>query len=389
MFQAGMLMPNFLKGALVLLVILPTAFGQMALTTAQIAKKVSPSVVVIRGKTDAGDVLGSGFIVSKDGKLVTNLHVIRDMKAASVQLANGETFDTIGVLAIDERRDIAIVQISGFNLPVLMLGNSNEAIVGEHVVVVGSPHGLVGTVTAGILSSIRDSGDGFKVLQTDAALNPGNSGGPLLNGKGQVIGVIVSQLESSVGLNFAIPINYVRGILANLHGPITFDQMRNTLTQASALSLESDTSRLSLNATLDWLKRVLPLGSMHKAALGKEVIITLVPIRFDSCTASFDLAEEWVWGTDDRRLMVTRFSVSLGALTDGNVKRVHDQGFDQFVVTLETAPNGTVTEYIEDSENPTKSTGKISVIPFAEEAMAGRVLNAFIHAGDLCRNKQP
>ena len=90
---------------------LSTAFGQISLTTAQIAKRVSPSVVVVQGKTDSGDVLGSGFIVSKDGKIVTNLHVIRDMKTASVQLANGEVFDSASVLAVDELRDLAIIRI--------------------------------------------------------------------------------------------------------------------------------------------------------------------------------------------------------------------------------------------------------------------------------------
>src|ERR1035437_5623044 len=153
------------------LLILPIAFGQTALTTAQIAKKVSPSVVVIQGKTDSGDVLGSGFIVSKDGKLVTNLHVIRDMRTATVQLANRETFDSVSVLALDERRDLAVVQIAGFNLPVLELGNSDALTVGEPLVIVGSPQGLEGTVTAGILSSVRDASEGFTVLQTDAAVN--------------------------------------------------------------------------------------------------------------------------------------------------------------------------------------------------------------------------
>src|ERR1019366_6441592 len=100
------------------LLIVPIAFGQTTLTTAQIAKKVSPSVVVIQGKTDSGDVLGSGFIVSKDGKIVTNLPVIRDMKTASVQFANGETFHSVSVLAIDERRDLAIVKGAGFEPPV-------------------------------------------------------------------------------------------------------------------------------------------------------------------------------------------------------------------------------------------------------------------------------
>src|ERR1035438_9940618 len=95
-----------MKNLICFLLLLPfTAFGQTALTTTQIAKKVSPSVVVINGKTDSGDVLGSGFIVSKDGKIVTNLHVIRDMKNVSVQTATGDIFDSISVLATDERRD--------------------------------------------------------------------------------------------------------------------------------------------------------------------------------------------------------------------------------------------------------------------------------------------
>ena len=201
------------------LLILPTAFGQTALTAAQIAKKVSPSVVVIQGKTDSGEVLGSGFIVSNDGKIVTNLHVIREMKTASVQLANGEMFDSLSVLAIDERRDLAVVQIPGFNLSALEVGDSDVLTVGEPLVIVGSPRGLEGTVTAGILSSVRDSGQGFKVLQTDAAVNPGNSGGPLINKKGQAIGVVSFKMRSAEGLNFAVPINYVLALINNLHGP--------------------------------------------------------------------------------------------------------------------------------------------------------------------------
>src|SRR5579859_7065642 len=128
---------------------LPIAFGQNALTTAQIAKKVSPSVVVIEGKSDSGNVLGSGFILSQDGKIVTNLHVIRDLRATSVRLADGEIFDSISIVATDERRDLAIVHVAGFDLPALDLGNSNSVTVGEPVVVVGSPRGLEGTVTAG------------------------------------------------------------------------------------------------------------------------------------------------------------------------------------------------------------------------------------------------
>jgi hypothetical protein len=238
--------------ACLLTTLLPVAFGQVSLTTAQIAKRVSPAVVVIQGKTDSGDVLGSGFIVSIDGKIVTNLHVIRDMKTANVQLANGRTLDSVLVLATDERRDLAIVKVAGFDLPALELGNSDALTVGEPLVIVGSPRGLEGTVTAGILSSIRDSGDGFKVLQTDAAVNPGNSGGPLVNAKGEAIGVVSFKLKSSEGLNFAIPINYVRGLLNNVHEPMTLEQIRRRLTEKNA-------SDLSPKEAIQWLKDRLAL----------------------------------------------------------------------------------------------------------------------------------
>src|ERR1022692_3790281 len=99
--------PQLAKSVFASLLMVPIAVGQVPLTTAQIAKRVSPSVVVIQGKTDSGDVLGSGFIVSKDGKIVTNLHVIREMKSASVQTATGRIFNSISVLATDERHDLA------------------------------------------------------------------------------------------------------------------------------------------------------------------------------------------------------------------------------------------------------------------------------------------
>jgi len=248
-----------LKLSFASLLIVPIAFGQNTFTTAEIAKKVSPSVVVIQGKTESGQVLGSGFVVSKDGKIVTNLHVIRDMKTATVQLANGDVFDSVALLAIDERRDLAIVKVAGFDLPVLELGNSDVLAVGEQLVIVGSPRGLEGTVTAGILSSVRDSGGGFKVLQTDASVNPGNSGGPLVNNKAEAIGVVSFKLRSAEGLNFAVPINYVRGLLNNLHEPITLEQMQKDLL-SSAATLPQSNGGQTLRETLDWLSEKLPLG---------------------------------------------------------------------------------------------------------------------------------
>jgi hypothetical protein len=311
------------------MLIVPIASGQIALTTAQIAKRVSPSVVVIQGKTDSGDVLGSGFIVSKDGKIVTNLHVIRDMKAASVQLANREIFDSVSVLATDERRDLAILKVAGFDLSVLDLGNSDALTVGEPLVIVGSPRGLEGTVTAGILSSVRDSGDGFKVLQTDAAVNPGNSGGPLVNNKGQAIGVVSFKLRSA-GLNFAIPINYVRGLLNNLHEPMTLEQMRQLLVNTKSTAQRG--SGASLKETLDWLKEKIPLATVnyvHSAFDEDGHTITTsrseqgAVMSFESCTVAFGSVE--VETTAPRNIGSThsiQFTVPLGILTTGYVDRV-------------------------------------------------------------------
>ena len=123
-----------MKNLICFLLVLPfTAFSQTALTTAQIAKRVSPSVVVIQGNTDSGDVLGSGFLISKGGKIVTNLHVIRDIKAASVELADGKVFDSISVLATDKRRDLAIIKITGMDLPISDLGDSDALAIGEQI----------------------------------------------------------------------------------------------------------------------------------------------------------------------------------------------------------------------------------------------------------------
>jgi S1-C subfamily serine protease len=202
-----------------------------SIDSAEISSKVSPAVVLIKGASSDGGVLGSGIIISADGKIATNLHVLRGLKAAGVQLASGEIFDSVSILAFDERKDIALIKVAGFDLPIVELGNSNSVRSGEPVVVIGSPRGLQGSVTTGVVSAIRDdpSGSGFKVIQSDAAANPGNSGGPLLNARGQAIGIVTAKLRGAEGLNFAIPINYVRGLLDNLQKPSSLDELQISL----------------------------------------------------------------------------------------------------------------------------------------------------------------
>ena len=200
----------------------------------EITKKVAPAVVLIKGTTDSGDVLGTGVIISGDGKIATNLHVVQNLRNGGVQLASGEKFDSFSVSAFDARKDIAIIKIPGFDLPFVPLGNSNNIQVGEPVLVVGSPLGLQGSVTTGVISSMRDdpAGGGFKVLQTDAAANPGNSGGPLVNRQSELIGIITFKIVGGENLNFAIPVNYLRGLMDSPVSVISLDELRLKLGNA-------------------------------------------------------------------------------------------------------------------------------------------------------------
>ncbi len=228
---------------------IPVLYPQSGLISPEIVDKASKSVVLLKGAMENGTVLGSGFLISSDGKVATNLHVIREMKTGGVQLQSGELFDSFSVLAFDERKDLAIVQIAGFDLPAIELGNSNEVRPGEPVIAIGSPRGLQGTVTSGVVSAVRDDpgAAGYKVIQTDAASNPGNSGGPLINGKGQVIGVVTAKLRGSDGLNFAVPVNYVRGLMTSLGKPLNLDGLR-----AAVKNLPSDAFKDAPSFPTNW-----------------------------------------------------------------------------------------------------------------------------------------
>lgn len=226
---------NLSKGLIILQVSLccvtGTAVAQVAFDTVAVADQILPALVEIKGESITGQSGGggSGFVVTPDGKIVTCLHVIKDLKLGSVRLSGGEIFDTFTVLAFDERRDLAIIKVPGFDLPTVSLGNSDDVKTGEPVMLLGSPHGLEGTLTTGIVSAVRELPSGVKTIQTDAAANPGNSGGPMANLEGEAIGVIDSGRLDSENLNFAIPINYIRGMLTDVQSPKTLDEMRSSL----------------------------------------------------------------------------------------------------------------------------------------------------------------
>jgi serine protease Do len=170
----------------------------------------------------AVEAKGSGFIISSTGIIVTNNHVVNDAKTVSVTLSNGSTYPA-KVLGTDARTDLAVLKINaGRPLPYVDIGSSANVEPGEWVVALGNPFGLGGTVTAGIVSALgRDIGDGpyDKFIQIDAPINEGNSGGPLFDQHGEVIGVntaILSPTGGSVGIGFAIPSDQVKRVVAQL-----------------------------------------------------------------------------------------------------------------------------------------------------------------------------
>ncbi len=154
--------------------------------------------------------VGSGFIIESNGLILTNAHVVEGANTIYVTLTDKREFKA-KLLGMDKRTDVAVVKIDARDLPKLPLGDSSRVRVGEWVLAIGSPFGLENTVTAGIVSAkSRDTGDYLPFIQTDVAVNPGNSGGPLLNTAGQVIGInsqIFSRSGGYMGISFAIPID--------------------------------------------------------------------------------------------------------------------------------------------------------------------------------------
>ncbi|SMG03085.1 DegQ family serine endoprotease [Burkholderia singularis] len=172
--------------------------------------KNAPSQPDAPPDTEQNRGVGSGFVLSSDGYVMTNAHVVDDADTIYVTLTDKREFKA-KLIGVDERTDVAIVKINATNLPTVAIGDSNRVRVGEWVVAIGSPFGLDNTVTAGIVSAKgRNTGDYLPFIQTDVAVNPGNSGGPLINMSGEVIGInsqIYSRTGGFMGISFAIPID--------------------------------------------------------------------------------------------------------------------------------------------------------------------------------------
>ncbi|MGA9043011.1 MAG: trypsin-like peptidase domain-containing protein [Terriglobales bacterium] len=216
---------------------------------------------------------GSGFIIDKEGHILTNYHVIADARQLEVTLHNRKKYRAT-VIGTDRSHDLAVVQIKGAELTPMVLGDSRNLQVGQKVYAIGNPFGLSGTLTSGIVSSIRSvqEPEGTTIdeaIQTDAAINPGNSGGPLLNWRGEVIGIntmIASNSGQSAGIGFAIPINTAKAVLNDL---VTLGRVRRPALGVVTVPISPELAeQMGLAADSGLLiERVVPGGAADHAGL--------------------------------------------------------------------------------------------------------------------------
>jgi len=248
-----------------------------------IYRRAIPSVVNITSKTMAYDFFwgavpeegqGSGFIIDKQGHILTNYHVVGDAQQLEVTLHNKKTYRAT-VIGRDRGHDLAVIQINAPEVMPAVLGDSKNLQVGQKVFAIGNPFGLAGTMTRGIISSLRPirSPEGAYIdeaIQTDAAINPGNSGGPLLNSHGEVIGInsmiATGGSNQSAGIGFAIPINTAKAVLNDL---ITLGSVRRPSLGIVSLPIGPELAQqIGLPANYGVLIiRVVPGGAAEQAGL--------------------------------------------------------------------------------------------------------------------------
>ncbi len=212
-----------MRGALALsLVVLACSGSQKPqrtrMSTKEIVDRTKPAIVRITSQLGDQVGVGTGFIVSSDGHIATNLHVIAGSSSVKVKLLDGSEHQVTRVIAADYKRDLAIIAIEATGLPTLRIGNSDEVNAGDRVIAIGNPLGFLDyTVSDGLISSIRPLDENVTLLQISAPISQGSSGGPLFNPYGEVIGVAVGITDPKTGgqnLNFGIPSNYLKPLLA-------------------------------------------------------------------------------------------------------------------------------------------------------------------------------
>ena len=274
----------------------PAKLDPEEITNVNVYKKALPAVVNIKSTSVSFDFFygvvpqegqGSGFLLDQQGHILTNYHVIANARQVEVTLESRKSYRA-QVIGGDERLDLAVLKIDAPGLSAATLGDSHGLQVGQKVFAIGNPFGLQGTMTRGIISSIRpvQEPQGERIdeaIQTDAAINPGNSGGPLLNSRGEVIGIntmIFSPVGQSAGIGFAIPINTAKAVLNDL---VTYGRVRRPSLGVEVLPIGPELSeQMGLAADHGLLiMRVFPGGAAGRAGLqggDKRAYLGNIPI---------------------------------------------------------------------------------------------------------------
>jgi S1-C subfamily serine protease len=242
---------------------------------ATIAKEANGAVVSIVMSDKEGHPIaqGSGFLISKDGWVVTNYHVIKSGSSAVVKLPDGAFFPVDGIVASDKGRDVAIIKAHGNDFRTLTFGDSARLQVGEEVVAIGNPLSLESTVSNGIVSAIRTvEEEGGKFLQITAPISHGSSGGPLLNMAGEVVGITSAVIMGGENLNFAIPIDDVKPMIgssvskvrsgAGVGSALPDEAEPGSTEPATGPSTQSVQNEPSLEETMTWMKNVINNGDI-------------------------------------------------------------------------------------------------------------------------------
>lgn len=183
------------------------------LSTEDIAKRCTPSVMLIHSASKTSEAIGTGYVLSQDGLIATNFHVIEGADKLSAKSNTGGSYPVTSILATDKKRDIAILKIEAQNLQFVELFDSDRAKPGMKIAVIGNPKGLESSISEGIVSALREVPDYGKVLQISAAISPGSSGSPVFEASGKVIGMATFKRIDGEALNFAIPSNAVNDLL--------------------------------------------------------------------------------------------------------------------------------------------------------------------------------
>jgi hypothetical protein len=260
--------------------------GAQAQSAREIARKAFASTVLLVMEDDKGQPLslGSGFFVGS-GEIASNLHVVQGAARGYAKIVGQKAkYDIEGISSVDPERDLVVLKVAGAGVAALAVSNSDTVEVGETVYAVGNPRGLEGTFSQGIVSSVRQVG-ADKLLQITAPISPGSSGGPVLNVKGDVIGVSVATFRGGQNLNFAIPSNYLKALVGRAESVRGLAQVKPSHTPRSILAeLGGRSVEGVVGGSFAWANQLYEIDGRYTITLKNQL---REPIRNVYCLVVF------------------------------------------------------------------------------------------------------